>query len=633
MTDLSQFSDSDLLKAAGKISNDNSVAKITSSSNASDFSKMSDADLIKAASMNLLPTSRPSASRTILDQSLQGIPLTGTFSDEVAGTAGGWGAKLYDKIMQKHLFDDEDFGDVARAGRDIAGQNIKNELQDHPAISIGSQLASGLATGGLASTTKAGQILTNSLRGGNILTRAGARAVAGAASGAAYGAGAADEGQRTEGAEYGAVLGGGVSTLAPIVGAAINTGIDATKNAWNGRFSKVVDNLQMLHDSIKDYSQKNYQIMKDANATISPEGGQAIISNINKALSDSGRTTSTLHGDTLSALEDLKNEAQSGNLTLEGLDQYRQSFRDVINKNSSKIDGMKPDALKASNAINAIDDTVNALIDKDLLAVPTFNKEKLNDAIDEYSNLKQLQNHLQNSVKGKVQFANQQGGFWKRETITNAADDAKNLDNVKQQVISQENLIKQLEAERDAAPAMIQKNADAKDALIQARAAWSAKSRIQKVQDIIINASYTDNPATAIKAGFRSWVKNKNAMQGSTPEEEALIEKAATTGKIGDVMRTVLGSRLISPSLGATMGAVSGGAPGVILGGMAGAGEAALSRNLSASIARGKALNLAKQIATRVPNMVPVSNMKIAIPTSLPSGNKSALYAAQLNNQ
>lgn len=164
----------------------------------------------------------PSIGRTALDQSLQGVPLVGTFADEVAGTAGGWGAKLYDKMFQKHLFDDTNFSDVASEGRNSASQNIKDELQQHPAISIGSQLGSGLATGGAAARTKKGQILANSLRGGNLFTRATMGAAAGAASGAAYGAGAADSGQRTEGAEHGAKLGGGVGALAPIVGAAVN---------------------------------------------------------------------------------------------------------------------------------------------------------------------------------------------------------------------------------------------------------------------------------------------------------------------------------------------------------------------------------------------------------------------------
>lgn len=59
-------------------------------------------------------------------------------------------------------------------------------------------------------------------QGGNTLARGAAGAGIGAAQGAVYGAGSAEEGERLEGAQDGAALGGVVGAAAPVVGRAVN---------------------------------------------------------------------------------------------------------------------------------------------------------------------------------------------------------------------------------------------------------------------------------------------------------------------------------------------------------------------------------------------------------------------------
>lgn len=102
------------------------------------------------------------------------------------------------------------------------------------------------------------------------------------------------------------------------------------------------------------------------------------------------------------------------------------------------------------------------------------------------------------------------------------------------------------------------------EALTEGRDLWSKAMKMADVERIIKRAEMTDNPATAIKTGFRTLANNPKKMRGYTEEERKLIEKAAKSGVIADALRT-MGSRLM-PIV--TFGA-SGGSPAATLGTMA----------------------------------------------------------------
>jgi len=157
-------------------------------------------------------TQVPSASRTVLDQGLQGA--TFGFADEATDRIGAGIASA--------LTPDLTYSDALGQARDLSKQQLGAELEERPVLSIASNLAGGLATGGIGAGTKTGATVGNIIRSGNLGSRIAKGAVAGAASGGLYGAGSADEGSRlqgaTTGAEYGAVLGGAL----PAAGAAFN---------------------------------------------------------------------------------------------------------------------------------------------------------------------------------------------------------------------------------------------------------------------------------------------------------------------------------------------------------------------------------------------------------------------------
>jgi len=139
------------------------------------------------------------------------------------------------------------------------------------------------------------------------------------------------------------------------------------------------------------------------------------------------------------------------------------------------------------------------------------------------------------------------------------------------------------------------------DALKEGRALWSAQAKMRDIEKIIQRADMTDNPATAIKAGFRNLSMNANRMRGYSKAERSLIEKAAKTGVVGDLLRTG-GSRLIPILTGATGGGV--------LGTTVAAGASATSRGLATRNAMLNANKVARAISARAGGSVPSSVMK-----------------------
>lgn len=81
------------------------------------------------------------------------------------------------------------------------------------------------------------------------------------------------------------------------------------------------------------------------------------------------------------------------------------------------------------------------------------------------------------------------------------------------------------------------------EALKEGRKLWSAAKRMEDIEDIISRANMTDNPATALKTGFRNLYHSKR-IAGYSPAEVKAIRKAAESGVIGNQFRT-FGTRLI----------------------------------------------------------------------------------------
>lgn len=273
---------------------------------------------------------------------------------------------------------------------------------------------------------------------------------------------------------------------------------------------------------LKAASAAKYQEMRDAGATLNSNGLNVVNDSVDNALKNSGLMNQKMHGGTLSVINDLKNDAASGSMDLEKIDQYRQLLGDVVSDNTSKIDGANSDAMKANVAINALDDAVGSL----------------------------NQSHLSSGTPEAV------------------------------------------------------------DALNQARDLYSAKSRLSTLQRIQDNASMTDNPATAIKNGYKTLAKQVNINPRRwTPEEVDAINKAARTGIVTGALK-IGGNRLISGIVGGVGGAAGGGVKGALLGASA-AEAAAYPLRAAATALQARRANAAMDLVANRPEV------QSAIPPSI----------------
>jgi len=142
-------------------------------------------------------------------------------------------------------------------------------------------------------------------------------------------------------------------------------------------------------------------------------------------------------------------------------------------------------------------------------------------------------------------------------------------------------------------PNMVEGNKEGFEALKQGRQLWAKSAKLRDIEKIITRAEMSDNPATAIKSGFRTLFNNDNKLKYFNEGERKLIKNAAQSGIISDSFRT-LGSRLIP--IGSIV--AGGGLPSA----MAGMASSTASRGIASKMQLAKAEKIAEAIiAGKIP--------------------------------
>lgn len=189
---------------------------------------------------DLIPAKQAGIAQTIADQANQGLSF-GTGDEIGAGLAAG-GKYAGDRFIRgldnisqslgtgqvvapnkvtgvnESLSDD--YNNYLARNRD----NLHNEMEQRPVLSIGSNLAGAIAPIVLSGGTAGAEGVSNWLRNGNLLTRVAKGATLGAASGGLYGLGTGEGGadQRLQSGEQGAVTGGITGGAIPVAGATLS---------------------------------------------------------------------------------------------------------------------------------------------------------------------------------------------------------------------------------------------------------------------------------------------------------------------------------------------------------------------------------------------------------------------------
>lgn len=377
----------------------------------------------------------------------------------------------------------------------------------------------------------------------------------------------------------------------------------------------------------KQYTSAELRDMSSAKFTEAEKlgGGQYNSGIIDRALSRINKTVSqtpearAVAGDTpatqyMSRLESLRGKP----LSLTAAREIDQDLTRAINSHIDPLTGIvKQDGMDLMNVQTALRETLEKASVRDLMPLQFKTPKDLSLAKNELDSLKTLEKTLIKSVETST----------KSGDVTLAANEAKSLSNVRQQIKAQQDVIGSIKADiakfpSDAARAAASQKAI--EATKEARKLWSASARMQDLQNIVERASSTQNPANSIKAGFRALLANKKRMRGYSQQERDLIKKAANSGVVGDLMNT-MGSRLGSII---TMGA--GGSPASVL------GTAALNtaaRGGASSMQSARAGKVAQSVAQRATGQLPAPYQSPYTQIAPESYGLLGFDAQLLNNQ
>lgn len=388
--DLSQYSDEQLQNIA------------SGQTTQPDFSHLSDEQLQKISDQKTGNDSGPLAA------SVYGMSDMLPFVNKASDFLGAAGAKAYDVVSGTNAMQGQSILDLAKqAQADTSATMDASPIAANVgrlagfAGSLGVPLAEGKALYGAADAAIPASGGLSSLA--NYAAKTLGSAGVGALNGAVYGAGSSPIGQEGQGAISGAEGGAIVGATIPAALGVGSYGLSGIRNVTKGIGANGPEALDEVAQKLKSQSSKSYQTMRNVDANILPTAADNIITNIESAISSSGKLNPRLHGDTLSVIDDLKSavtsKASNGDdeidanilptaanaLGLEDLDQYRQLLGQVRNKNTDITGKLNPDGRLASIAMKAIDDSVDKLTGKDLTNGGNIAIDALNDARDKWA--------------------------------------------------------------------------------------------------------------------------------------------------------------------------------------------------------------------------------------------------------
>lgn len=133
----------------------------------------------------------------------------------------------------------------------------------------------------------------------------------------------------------------------------------------------------------------------------------------------------------------------------------------------------------------------------------------------------------------------------------------------------------------DVDESMIEGGKEGFEALKQGRKLWSKAAKMRDIEAIMTRAEMSDQPANAMRAGFKTLYNNPNRIRGYSAEEKDLIRRAAKDNLPMEVLRGVA-SRLFGIGSG-----VAGGPAGFAVGKGLEMGARGLRENMANARAQG----------------------------------------------
>lgn len=146
---------------------------------------------------------------------------------------------------------------------------------------------------------------------------------------------------------------------------AVDAAASGVKNMAKGAVARSPDKLDEVAANIRNQANGSYKALRDSGAILTPDATRRLVSTVQEDVEATGPLQKTLHAGYLGVMKDFQKAAKSGDMGLEEADQYRQLFRDVVDRNTDK-GRLNGDAMKAQTAINAMDKVIPRLGSKDI---------------------------------------------------------------------------------------------------------------------------------------------------------------------------------------------------------------------------------------------------------------------------
>lgn len=404
--------------------------------------------------------------------------------------------------------------------------------------------------------------------------------------------------------------------FAPRIKAGVAAGVakafggEVTKNdSFSDLYNEALkDERSKLTQAREQYPIQSFLTQLPADIALGPKGGQSVASVIGKAATLSGLQAA---GETKDLTDIGQTAADVGSavavsaLTSGLISGVGKGYQKLFNTNpTAAVSKMNADDVKslATDAYKVAAEKGGVLksqfIDNLIGKASEFDKQtKIGKALTGSSPISQIKEALAPFKGKKLDLASLQEVD---EVLGDKIDDYVENGVIKKAGLPLLKLQSSLREMIDSAsPEIIEGGKQGFESLREARALWSKAAKLRDIEKIITRAEMTDNPATAIKTGFRTLFSNSNRFKYFNQEEKKLIKEAAKSGIVTDTLRT-FGSRLIP------IGEIVGG--GGISSAVVGQATSMASRNLATRSQIAKANKVSQQI---LGNLSPKANSVI----------------------
>lgn len=155
-----------------------------------------------------------------------------------------------------------------------------------------------------------------------------------------------------------------------LVGKAAGAAKEGVKNIVKGFKAEAPEGLDNIAKSLKDQAKVSYDAAAELGGSLKPQATKKIISEINTAVKADGPLFKTNHGNTLSILKEIQDDAISKKfkLGIDDIDQYRKALSDTIQGNTDRLTGIvSPDGRKATIAASKLEAILDNLPDNYLV--------------------------------------------------------------------------------------------------------------------------------------------------------------------------------------------------------------------------------------------------------------------------